>query len=180
MRLFVSIDLPDKIIEEVRTWLPERKGWKKVQHHQMHLTLAFLGECQDEELSNIHYALAQIEFKAFDTTISGLSAFPSESAPRIIWAWVEPVQELMKLQEMVSGQVQHYMKSNRSHSYIPHLTLARKKSRKKINHGIKQHLQRNTPVLRASIKEFNLKKSILKPTGSEHQILYRYSAASSQ
>lgn len=180
MRLFVSIDFPVNILEQVRSWLPDQKGWEKVKKHQMHLTLAFLGDCSEGEQAEIHRRLSEIEFRAFTSTISGISAFPGESAPRVIWAAVQPDHELMNLQGKISGKLKDFMKSKETQSYIPHITLARKKSRKGINQIVKQNLQRDTPVLNTYIEAFNLKQSILKSSGSEHHILHRYAATNIQ
>lgn len=176
MRLFISIDFPDDVLAEIQSWLPEQKAWKKAKNHQMHLTLAFLGECTDAEKEAIHQKLSAIEFKPFLVTISGLSAFPNESAPRIIWAGVQPTDSLMSLQKEISVQLQDFIKSKKEHSYIPHITLARKKSPKGINHIVKQNLKQETADLDVKVDAFHLKESILKPSGSEHQILHQYKA----
>ncbi|MDX1640374.1 MAG: RNA 2',3'-cyclic phosphodiesterase [Balneolaceae bacterium] len=180
MRLFISIDFPDDILGEVRSWLPEQKGWKKVKNHQMHLTLAFLGDCSGQEKEEIHSVLSEIDFSPFKIAISGLGAFPNESSPRIIWAGIEPTDPLMSLQEEISERLQDFIKSKESHSYIPHITLARKKSRKGINHVVKQNLKRKTTEIELFIDSFHLKESILKSSGSEHHILHTYQAKSNE
>lgn len=176
MRLFISIDFPDDVLTQIRSWIPKMKGWKKASKDQLHLTLAFLGECSEEEKDEIHKLLSDISFSPFTVTISGLGAFPNESSPRIIWTGFEHNEELLKLQEKISAQLKGFMKSKESHVYIPHITLSRKKSKKAINHDAKQNLKNETPDLNVYVEAFNLKKSILKPEGSEHHILYRYEA----
>lgn len=146
----------------------------------MHLTLAFLGECSEQEKEEIHRQLSGIDFSTFELTISGLGAFPNESSPRIIWAGIEPNDELMNLQKEISARLEKFIDSKDAHSFVPHITLARKKSRKGLNPFIKQNLKSETPVLNTYIEEFNLKESILRPAGSEHHILHRYHAVSDQ
>lgn len=180
MRLFISIDFPDDILEEIRSWVPEQKGWRKVGNNQMHLTLGFLGECSEREKQKIHERLSEIEFSPFTITINGLGAFPNESSPRIIWAGIQPNDELMNLQKEISDRLEPFIKSKDSHSYVPHITVARKKSRKGINHKIKQNLKQETIDIEVDIDSFHLKKSILKLSGSEHQILHTYQAGSSE
>lgn len=178
MRLFLAIDFPDDILEEVQSWVPEQKGWRKVGHHQMHLTLAFLGECSEQNKEEIHHELSGISFNPFELSISGLGTFPNESPPRIIWAGIESNDELMNLQEKISVQLEEYIKSKDAHSYVPHITIARIKSRKGMNHIIKQNLQRKTPAINVQVNEFLLKKSILKSSGSEYETLNIYKAQS--
>lgn len=180
MRLFTSIDFPDDILEEVRSWIPDIKGWRKLPLAQLHLTLVFLGECSEKEKKEIHLKLSEIDFSAFTITISGIGAFPNESVPRIMWAEIQQHDELMNLQQKISDQLQDYIKSNDAHPFVPHITLARKKSGKRMNQDVKQNLQNETKDLNVYIDSYHLKKSILKSAGSEHHILHQYGAVSDQ
>lgn len=175
MRLFVSIGFPERILEKVHSWILEQKGWKKAHMHQMHLTLVFLGDCSEGEKKEIHKKLAEVEFTPFELTINGLGAFPNESSPRIIWAGVRQNDQLLNLQQRISESLKDHIKSKHSKPYIPHITLARKKSRMGINHTVKKNLQKETEKLVFKVESFQLKKSILKSTGSEHHIIHRYS-----
>lgn len=174
MRLFVSIDFPENILEEIHSWIPEQKGWKKVSIHQMHLTLVFLGNCTEKEKEQISKQLTEVEFEPFKITIEGLGAFPNESSPRIIWAGVWQNEKLLNLQQRVFDKVSGYVKSKHTDTYIPHITLARKKTEKRITHIVKQNLEKETGELTINVESFQLKRSILKSTGSEHEILHTY------
>lgn len=177
MRLFVSIDFPESILKEIHSWIPDLKEWKKVSVHQMHLTLVFLGDCSDEEKKEINRMLSEVEFTPFEITIEGLGAFPNKSAPRIIWAGVRQNDPLMNLQQRISDSLKNHIKSNHS-SYTPHITLTRKKSRKGINHIVKQNLQKKTGDLVTKVESFQLKQSVLKSSGSKHETLNIYKAQS--
>lgn len=178
MRLFISIDFPENILEEVRSWIQEQKGWRKAGFLQMHLTLVFLGDCSEQEKNEIHKKLSEIEFSAFSIKISGLGAFPNESSPRIIWAGIQPNDNLIRLQKQISDRLEKYIKSKESHSFVPHITLARKKSRKGSASVVTQNPEQKTTELEVNVQAFHLKKSILKPSGSKHQILETYRAGS--
>lgn len=180
MRLFISIDFPENVLEEVRSWVQEQKGWRKVGYHQMHLTLAFLGDCSEQEKKEIHKKLSGIEFRAFSITISGLGAFPNKSSPRIIWAGIQPNDDLLNLQKEISDRLEKYIESKEAYSFVPHITLARIKSRKGSTSVVKQNLEQRTTDLEVNVQSFHLKESILKPSGSEHHILYTYQCQSSE
>lgn len=175
MRLFVSIDFPEKIIQEIQSWIPDKKGWKKTSIHQMHLTLVFLGECSKKEKDEIHKLLSQIEFQPFELEIHGLGAFPNESSPRILWAGIELNKDLKKLQQKITRSLCKFVKSKKSNSYVPHITIARKKSRNGFSSIPTINFQKETGVLIVPVNSFQLKKSILHSSGSEHQILNQYS-----
>lgn len=175
MRLFVSIDFPESMRKEILSWIPDQEGWKKVSINQVHLTLLFLGECSEAEKDEIHRKLSKVEFIPFNLKIHGLGAFPNESSPRVIWAGVTQNDSIMNLQKRISNQLEGHIKSKNNNSYIPHITLARKKSRKGVNPVIKKNLQKDTVQLVKSVDSFQLKQSFLKSSGSEHQTLHRYS-----
>lgn len=174
MRLFVSIDFPETILKEIYTWIPNHKGWKKSSIHQMHLTLVFLGNCTEREKDEIDKQLSQIDFEPFDIVLEGLGAFPNESSPRIMWAGVQENKKLQHLQQRIFDRLEDYLKSTHTDAYIPHITLARKKSRKGVDYQVKQNLGKKTSELRTKVESFQLKRSILKQTGSEHEILKSY------
>ncbi|NBC65354.1 MAG: RNA 2',3'-cyclic phosphodiesterase [Bacteroidetes bacterium] len=175
MRLFVSIDFPESTREEILSWIPDNEGWKKVSIDQLHLTLVFLGECSEAEKDEIQRKLKEIQFTPFNLKISGLGAFPNESSPRIIWAGVSQSDSIMNLQNRISNQLEGHIKSKKNNSYIPHITLARKKSRNSVNRAVKKNLQKDTGQLLENVDSFQLKQSFLKSSGSEHRLLYRYS-----
>lgn len=175
MRLFVSIDFPESTREEILSWIPDQEGWKKVSINQLHLTLMFLGECSEAEKDEIHRKLSEIEFTPFNLKISGLGTFPNESSPRIIWAGVTKNESIINLQKRISTRLEDHIKSKNTNSYIPHITLARKKSRKSVNRVKKMNLQQETRQLVETVYSFQLKQSFLKSSGSEHQTLHRYS-----
>ena len=175
MRLFISIDFPENILHQIQTWFPNQKGWKNTSIHQMHLTLVFLGECSEKEKEEIHKILSQIEFQPFELIIHGLGAFPNTSSPRIIWAGIEQNEDLLKLQQEITESLREFTKSKKSDSYVPHITIARKKSRSRFSSNQQSYLQKETGELLVSVHSFQLKESILHSSGSEHQVLHRYS-----
>jgi len=176
MRLFVSIDLPEHDLKTIHSWMPKLDGWKKVSTNQMHLTLVFLGECTEQQKIQIHEQLANIIFTPFQIKVGGLGAFPNKSNPRIIWAAVQQNDQLMNLQSKISDQLNDVVDlSNNHQSFIPHITIARKKSGKGIRQVEQMVVQKDTSSITARIESFQLKQSILKPSGSQHEILNSYS-----
>lgn len=174
MRLFISIDFPESILEEIHSWIPEQKGWKKSSIHQMHLTLVFLGNCTEREKDEIEKKLSQVEFEPFELIIEGLSAFPDESSPGIIWAGVRENEQLHNLQQKIFSNVAEYVKSKHTDRYTPHITIARKKSKKGSNYIVKGNPEKEPEKLNVHVESFHLKRSILKQTGSKHEILKTY------
>ena len=135
-----------EIIRQLSQVLPEVR-W--VDPNGIHLTLAFLGELDDEHLGEAFHAAEEAAQKAipFEYRIKGLGTFGSQQQPRVIWIGVE---------ELPSGKIQgsplHYIHGLLSKAlelrgfelekrpFSPHLTLARIKQ--SLSLDARQRLQR--------------------------------------
>ena len=120
-----------EIIHQLSQALPEVR-W--VDPHGIHLTLAFLGELDDENLEEAFLAVEEAAQKAtpFEYRIKGLGTFGPQQQPRVIWIGVE---------DLPSGKIQgsplryaHRLLSKalelrgfelEKRPFSPHLTLAR-------------------------------------------------------
>jgi RNA 2',3'-cyclic 3'-phosphodiesterase len=134
------------IIDQLSQALPEVR-W--VDPHGIHLTLAFLGELDDEHLAEAFHAVEAAAQKAtpFEYRIKGLGTFGSQQQPRVIW---------MGIEDLPSGKLQgsplHYAHRMLSKSlelkgfelekrpFSAHLTLARIKQ--PLSLEARQRLQR--------------------------------------
>ena len=88
IRLFVALELP----EAVRTRLSMLQGgvpgarWSTDE--QLHLTLRFIGEVDDNVAHDIDDALAGIRAPAFTLELAGVGEFGGKN-PRALWAGVQ-------------------------------------------------------------------------------------------
>ena len=174
MRLFTSIDFEPELKKDLESWVPELDGWKKTVMEQIHLTLVFIGKCNEEEKDAIDRRLRDIRFPAMALEISNLGVFPNVKKPRILWAGVSPDENLMELQKKISDRTESFQQRVSHREYVPHITLARSKKGRGKTDEVRALLQKHTYPQNAYIQQFNLKQSILKPTGSEHRILRSY------
>lgn len=109
----------------------------------IHLTLAFLGELDDEQLSEAMNASATAarQVKAFSYRLSRLGIFGSPRQPRIIWMGIEePSGSLIQLHRMLNQELERRGFEIDERPFSPHLTLARVKS--PLTPGEQQELQR--------------------------------------
>lgn len=109
----------------------------------IHLTLAFLGELDDEQLSEAMNASATIaqQVKAFSYRLSRLGIFGSPRQPRIIWMGIEePSGSLVRLHRVLNQELERRGFEIDRRPFSPHLTLARVKS--PLTPGEQQELQR--------------------------------------
>jgi 2'-5' RNA ligase len=131
-RTFIAVELGDparayltRQIASLRTALP---GIHWVDPASLHLTLAFLGELDDERLARARDATQQAarSVHPFSLRIAGLGTFGRPDAPRVVWAGVGgDLDHLLRLHAALRAALasQGFVPEDRDFS--PHLTLAR-------------------------------------------------------
>jgi len=174
MRLFVSIDLPAPVREELHGLLPVHPDLRYTSKEQLHLTLLFLGECNEDERLLVSGRLQTIQFDPFEITIQGVGAFPNKKSPRVIWAGVNKSNELMNLQKQVSDELSAFADGRGDHPFKPHITLARTTRRFKPQKP--GQLFKKMEPISVVVESISLKKSILSAEGSIHTVLERVKA----
>ena len=134
-RIFIAINLPEAIKKELLEYqskwpeLPAR--WTSKEN--LHLTLAFLGNTSDQELTEVYKLMQGIgeRHAPFEFRITHLQYGPDTKRPRMVWALIEKSPELLTLQKSVetslteSSQVHYRAETS---PYSSHLTLARLKT----------------------------------------------------
>jgi 2'-5' RNA ligase len=134
-RTFIAIDLND----EARSYLHEqiqrlaralpRVRW--VDPETLHLTLAFLGELDDEPLEQAIQATTEVAQAAspFRVRVGSLGLFGPAQNPRVIWIGLAGrLQPLLDLQARLAARLMQAGFPPEERAYAPHLTLARIKN----------------------------------------------------
>ena len=91
MRLFVAIELTDEVrgaLQEVQKALGRvTDGVRWVRPEQLHLTVKFLGETPDGEVSRVAEAVARsaARSRAFEMQLTECGCFPPRGPVRIVW-----------------------------------------------------------------------------------------------
>lgn len=173
MRLFVAVDLPDPVKEQLaglQRPIPTAR-WSSRQ--QMHLTLFFIGET--ERLADIRDALAQVRTAPFEMALSAVGRFPPQDRqpPRVLWAGVESSDGLRALHAQVTAALTGLGFQADDRPFNPHITLARLKTDRRLpelNAFLEDHRGLRTAAF--PVTEFTLFSSQLLPKGA----LYRQEA----
>lgn len=168
MRLFVAIELPDDLktaLGRLRTDVP---GARWVPPEQLHLTLAFLGEVEEETVGKLGERLSLIHTPPFQLSFSGTGCFPNRRRPRVLWAGLEPHPRLLHLAAGVHGAVLACGIPQEERPFSPHITLARFKvpASRETGNFLDQHQKTDLPHL--SVQEFTLFQSKLTSQGAVH------------
>lgn len=129
MRIFVStgwstviLDSLENLQHQLRT--EGVKGYWRARNN-LHLTLKFLGEVENQKIEEIIMALEKAGrgVKPFDVRLHGLGAFPNLREPRILWVGIESL-ELLTLQRSVEQELANIGFSPENRRFRPHVTIA--------------------------------------------------------
>ena len=182
MRLFWAIDLTPEIrsaLKEfqyrIRNRLPSI-GWVKPE--SIHLTVKFLGETGEDQLSSIQQAVENgiRSCSPFSLQVEGIGGFPNIKQPRVLWAGV--AGEVAELQVLVSHVEEALIPlgfPSESKVFQGHLTLARiKQGSRAVGMALakSQALDQHTYFGVLNVHHLCLFRSELKPTGA---VYYRLS-----
>lgn len=178
LRLFVGVDLPDDIKDklgavedELNTFVPSGK-W--IRRENLHLTLKFLGYCEEERVEEINEKIRKVaqERQTFDFRLHILGAFPSLKRARILWAGInEGATEFQTVQEEIDKVLLELGFAPEERKFHPHITLARLKIPRPLDEARLANLASQIPDDMLKARSIILFKSTLTPKGAEYSIV---------
>ena len=123
-RLFSGIEIPSSISTRLGLLGAPITGARWIKPEDMHLTLYFAGDIDNDMAQDWTSRLAMIDFAAFDIAIAGLGVF-GKSRPRSIWAGIKPNDQLLALQNEHRKAALQAGIGREVNTFKPHITLAR-------------------------------------------------------
>ena len=165
-RAFICIEFSDEVIKEiarVQELISKTKFTGKLTElENLHLTLKFLGEIDDEKLELVKSKLKTIEFKPMKLKLGDIGTFSRHGDPRLVWIKIEG-KEIHELQAKIDEALVGLFKPEER--FMSHLTIARIKYVKD-KKGFLEHVDSiHTKPISFDVLLFKLKKSELKPIG---------------
>ena len=170
MRTFIAVFPPLEIREEAlararRLSLRGRVRWSKPEN--IHLTLKFLGDVREEMLDGLCDALEEVcgHHTTFDTGLVGFGAFPSPRHAQVLWAGIGTgFDGLRSLAANLDTALAPLGFGREKRPYIPHLTLARTRSKAA---SIKPPPEENLGEFQ--VRHVELTESTLAPEGATYR-----------
>ena len=124
IRLFVAIELPEAVRSRLVALQGGVPGARWMTDDQLHLTLRFIGEVDENVAHDIDDALLTIRAPAFELELSGVGEFGGNNS-RALWAGVRANGALVHLQKKVETALQRIGLEPETRKFSPHVTLAR-------------------------------------------------------
>jgi len=168
-RLFVAVDIPPPVREELANLCHGVVGARWVDMSQIHLTLEFIGETDGTTAELLTDGLETIEAEPFPLALKGTGYFPPRGHARVLWAGATESPALLSLQRQVRAVARECGIAGDGRKFSPHITLARFRvpaPLHDIGPFIASHgLYRSDEF---EVKEFHLYSSVLSRGGAVH------------
>lgn len=180
MRLFVGIRIPGDIAEKIcgltAKLAKKVKEAKTVKPENLHITLKFLGEVEEEQLAGVGDVLggAARNFKPFDITIGGVGGFPEGKKIRVLWVGADSGGRLRLLNREIENKIEA-LGFSPDRRFKEHITIARFKTTPclAVIDGLKaSHIETIFGVMRAD--HIELIKSTLTSAGPVYDTLLKF------
>jgi len=181
-RLFLSVDLPDDLADEVaavQEELSEAGGLRFVDPAQAHVTVKFLGDTDPDRVLDIETAVETAIDDAgvgpFDATVADLGVFPSPDYISVVWLGVRAgAEEMTRLHEAIERETTAVGFDPESHDFTPHVTIARMNSARGKEH-VQRVVREQDPVVGTfRVTEVRLKESTLEGDGPVYDTVSRF------
>lgn len=132
VRTFVAVPVDEPVRTGVARWqarlAPAAGGIKWVEPHNLHITLAFLGDLARDEVEEAIAAVTRAcaGHRPFTLGFGGFGVFPHWRAPRVLWVGMgEGAAELTALAGAVARHLRAAGFAMEDRPYRPHLTVGR-------------------------------------------------------
>lgn len=162
-RCFICIDFPDEVVKEVarvqEILQKTNFSGKLTELENLHLTLKFLGEIEENKVELVKERLRKTKFFEMELSLGEVGVFSFNRSPRIVWSKVNG-KGIFELQKEIDNSLNDLF--SKEERFMSHLTIARIKYVKdKI--GFNNYVKNiKIKKIKFKISDFKLKKSELK------------------
>ena len=152
IRCFVALDLPQKTINRIKNIQKLIKKeifftGKFTKPKNLHLTLKFLGEIDEDKIKKSKKRLKKINFDSFEAQLGNINVF-SKKFVTIVWIRLNG-KSLFELQKKIDDNLEDLFKPEQR--FMSHITIARVKNIKNKEYFIDVEL---TIIQKLLIKSF--------------------------
>ena len=171
IRSFLAIDLAEdlkpKIADVQRQFKKTDANIKYVPPENMHFTLKFFGNIDEDMVEDISEAVEKVagNYSSFDLSIGGCGSFPNQNTIKVLWIGIDRDSKIIELQKDLDREFKK-LGFKKERNYISHLTIGRPRNNKNKNQ-VKDTINslKNVKIGTMKVSKISLKKSTLTPQG---------------
>jgi RNA 2',3'-cyclic 3'-phosphodiesterase len=174
MRCFLAIELSKEAREEIVKIQQEIKKYVKgkfVEPENLHLTLEFFGELNDEQVNKIKQILKELKFEKFQASLGKIGFFPNDDFIRVIWVSLES-DKIKELHNKIKGLL-----NIKEDKFESHITIARIKNIKNKEEYIKKVKEISIKPIEFKVSSFSFKKSTLTEKGPIYENIVKFESS---
>jgi len=128
IRCFLAISLPDDVSDALMDVQDGVRNARWIEEENLHLTLAFLGDCTPSQLTELDVELGRLRVEPFDLAISGAGAFGG-AKPHTLHAGLAESEPLARLHSKIGRVIREAgiegAAAGQARKFHPHVTLAK-------------------------------------------------------
>ncbi len=131
-RGFIAVELPvnetiKKFHDEIAKLLT---NIKLVELENMHITLKFLGDTNEDNIENIYHIIQNSiqDIQPFSIQLKGTGVFPNQKYIKVIWVGIEKTEKMSLISSSLNAQLSTLGFKEEKRGFKPHLTIGRVKS----------------------------------------------------
>jgi 2'-5' RNA ligase len=185
VRLFVAADAgpgitgaAQAVVAELRARVEQQAPSARVTWIPaplMHLTIRFIGDVPDDRIDAVTRVLAEpLAVAPFTLEVTGIGAFSSHGAPRVLWARLaQGAAELRRVERLVTGRLQSVGIPPDEREFTPHLTLGRVRDGRGLRTLALVAGYETRALGTATVDAITLFQSRLSPNGPTYVALHR-------
>jgi RNA 2',3'-cyclic 3'-phosphodiesterase len=173
-RLFVAVGLPDVMKDTILRLRDAELGVRWTPRDQLHLTLRFIGQVDEQQTQRIVGSLGEVAAPSFLLSSPHLHVFPNLRKPRIIHAVIQEDGKLTRLVADLTRALRTAGVEDDVRTFRPHVTLARVKDASPDE--VHAFLDRcgDLDLDPFTVQAFHLYESTLHRDGAQHHRLATY------
>ena len=164
-RLFTALVPPATVRSELAEVATPLAGVHWTPTENIHLTLRFIGETDDDAMERFAESLARVRVEPFILPVGGVGVFPTRGPAKVLWAGVgNGHTRLYQLRKQVDEALLAVDAGLAMPGFHPHFTLGRigeNYEAKELAHFLERHRGLEAPPFR--VAEFVLMASELAP-----------------
>jgi 2'-5' RNA ligase len=161
IRTFIAIKIPEDIRNQIVKLQSGLRGvggkisWVKPEN--IHLTLKFLGETDENLIENISEKLEQVvlSFNQFEVSVKGVGAFPNFRRAKVFWVGTKADSNILgELAQKIDREMNEFGYMLERRQFSAHLTIGRVRD----NRGIEQVINKLQQVENFTLGKFLVKE----------------------
>ncbi len=175
MRTFISVELPENVKRNIYRLSEKIKNsglvsGRFVDKDNLHLTLRFLGELNEEEVEEVKKLFSDLMLPSFDAYTGKIGFFPSNEFIKIMW--IDFVSDdIMRLRGIVENKLQEIGIPKEKREFSAHITFARIKGVNDRDSFFELVKNLEMEKMKIPVKKISLIKSDLTSKGPIYSIL---------